>query len=368
MLARRFLWIITILILLVIAGALAYRLFAPELMRAAFVPSAPFQPDRSPGPDYAQSNLWIARPGLANDPSQWTPEGFSPTSEPRVSVFFVHPTSYLERSRWLAPIDDGDSQQRARLFIRSQASAFNGVGAIWAPKYRQATVGAFLTAREDARKAIDFAYGDVRAAFDQFLAEAPRDRPIILAGHSQGSLHLVRLLAERIAGKPEARRIAAVYAIGWPISMTADLPALGLPPCLRPEQSKCILSWLSFAEPAAPKQILTAYSGSRGLTGRPRAGTPFLCTNPLTGKAGSAAAANRNLGTLLPNADFSDARMALGAVPAHCDPRGLLLIGENPPDLPSYVLPGNNYHVFDYALFWANVRADAVRRVSSFSK
>jgi hypothetical protein len=30
------------------------------------------------------------------------------------------------------------------------------------------------------------------------------------------------------------------------------------------------------------------------------------------------------------------------------------------------VLPGNNYHVFDYALFWSNVRADAEARLASF--
>ncbi len=37
-----------------------------------------------------------------------------------------------------------------------------------------------------------------------------------------------------------------------------------------------------------------------------------------------------------------------------------------PPDLGSYVLPGNNYHVYDYSLFWANVRADAARRLAAF--
>jgi hypothetical protein len=32
------------------------------------------------------------------------------------------------------------------------------------------------------------------------------------------------------------------------------------------------------------------------------------------------------------------------------------------------VLPGNNHHVYDYALFWMNVRADAERRVTAFLK
>jgi hypothetical protein len=29
-------------------------------------------------------------------------------------------------------------------------------------------------------------------------------------------------------------------------------------------------------------------------------------------------------------------------------------------------LPGNNYHVYDYALFWADVREDAKQRLSIF--
>ena len=32
-----------------------------------------------------------------------------------------------------------------------------------------------------------------------------------------------------------------------------------------------------------------------------------------------------------------------------------------------FVLPGNNYHVYDYALFWADVRADAERRLRSWT-
>ena len=55
-----------------------------------------------------------------------------------------------------------------------------------------------------------------------------------------------------------------------------------------------------------------------------------------------------------------------GRSPARCDAKGYLLIGEGP-DLGPYVLPGNNYHVYDYSLFWANVRADAARRMAAFS-
>jgi hypothetical protein len=41
------------------------------------------------------------------------------------------------------------------------------------------------------------------------------------------------------------------------------------------------------------------------------------------------------------------------------------MIGPPPGEIGTYVLPGNNYHVFDYSLFWANVRADAARRIAA---
>src|SRR4051812_31836438 len=302
-----FLWIVAILTMLFIAGAIGYRLFERQLMRWVMVPSAPFRDVPMPaGADYRQARMWIARPDIAGNPSLWLPPGFRPTEAARASVFFIHPTSFLESSAWNAPITDPESQDRAALFVRSQASAFNSVGQVWAPKYRQAAFGAFLTSEDNARRALDFAYRDVLAAYEEFLREAPADRPIILAAHSQGSAHLMRLLQERIRGAPEARRIVAAFVIGWPVSETADLPSLPFPACERPDQTACILSWQSFSEPADPSQVTEIYDESIG-PGGARRGSAMLCTNPLTGARGGDAPAARNLGTLVPNADMSDA-------------------------------------------------------------
>ena len=81
------------------------------------------------------------------------------------------------------------------------ASAFNRADEIWAPKYRQAVAGAFLTDKPEAGKAIDAAYADVREAFRYFLASVPKDEPIVLAGHSQGSLHILRSAARGGGGQ-----------------------------------------------------------------------------------------------------------------------------------------------------------------------
>jgi len=367
--AVRFLWVIAGLTVLVIIAAGLYRIFEKELLRWAMVPSVEYRDVPMPaGADYGQARLWIARPDIAGNPALWTPEGLAPAANPRASVFFVHPTSFMESSAWNARVDDPESQDRAALFVRSQASAFNSVGAIWAPRYRQATFGAFLTSEDNAARALDFAYRDVLAAYEQFLREVPEDRPIILAAHSQGSAHLMRLIRERVRNGPEQGRIVVAYVVGWPISIAEDVPHLSFMPCARPDEARCLMSWQSFSEPAEPSQVTDVYDESVGPGGRRRAGSAMVCTNPLTGTQSGSAPAAANLGTLVPNEDMSAAALRRGLVPARCDLRGFLLIGDNEalPAMGNYALPGNNYHVYDYALFWANIRADAERRLAAY--
>ena len=366
--ARKFLYVVATLIVLTIAAAFAYRLWAPQLMRAAMVPNSAFA-SLSPPPAnaYATKQLWFARPDVAASPALFTPTGFArEASSGGAATFYVHPTSFLDRRAWNAPLDDAKANELATLFVRGQASVFSGAGQVWAPRYRQATFGAFLTDAPQAKQAIDAAYADVASAFDAFLAAIPADQPIILAGHSQGALHLTRLLRERIAAKPLAKRIVAAYVIGWPISRTADLPALGLPGCATADQSGCILSWQSFAEPADPSTIVESFEAQPGLTGATRRGSTYLCVNPLTGTPDATAAATANLGTLRTSAEMKEGSLLAKAIPARCDAKGLLLIGA-PPEMGPYVLPGNNYHVYDFSLFWANMRADANRRLAGFS-
>lgn len=394
-LARKFLFVFAFLIALVIALAVAWRLYPAWFMRVAFEPSGAFVEQRAVNSNaYADPQMWIARPGTArNNPSLWMPRldpshpsAGAPTIAPgeedsfripaltargNAAVFYIHPTSHLTKHGWNAAMDDGEANRLARAFTRGQASVFAAAGDVWAPRYRQAAMGAFLTRdAATAGRALDVAYRDVAAAFDQFLHEIPAGRPIILAGHSQGALHLTRLLRERVAGKPLNARIAAAYVIGWPISVAHDLPALGLPACTTPNSSHCIMAWQSFAEPADPSMIMDVYDRTIGFDGRSRRGSAMLCTNPLSGGLSGHFAKSDNLGTLKSDDDLADGTLFAGATGAYCDDnahggRGLLLIGDGP-ELGGFVMPGNNYHVFDYSLFWMNIRADAVRRLLAF--
>lgn len=365
--ARKFLYVMAFLVVLVIAGAFAYRFYGNDLIRAALVPGEAFRAQPSVASRaYDDRKMWLARPDLPGNPALWAPAGYTPRPRPGgAAVFFIHPTSYISRDHWNAPLTDPETNDRASLFLRGQASAFNEAGEVWAPRYRQATFGAFLTSAADAERALGLAYGDVTAAFDAFLRQVGPTRPLILAGHSHGALHLTRLLRDRVARDPAlARRIVAAYVVGWPVSRVTDLPVMGLPECARADQTGCILSWQSYAEPADPSLVTDTYDRTTGFTGASRRGTPMVCTNPLTGTPDAAAPAAANLGTLYPAKDLATAAITAGAVPARCA-RGFLLIGEGP-DVGPYVLPGNNYHVYDYSLFWANVRADAARRLAAY--
>jgi hypothetical protein len=368
--ARKFLYVVAVLIVLTLGSALTYRFWGQKMLTSVMVPSARFAaPKPLTEADYDQRRSWLARPDISSGNALWRPAGVAVRPAGPVAIFYVHPTSYMASfnvARWNAPLRDTEADEMAQRFVRTQASAFNAVGSIWAPRYHQAHFGAFLSESGNGRKAIDAAYQDVRAAFAAFRKANPAG-PIILAGHSQGSLHLMRLMKDEIADKPIAQRIVAAYLVGWPISLTADLPALGLPACSGAEQPGCLLSWQSFAEPADPSAILDAYRASHGLTGKARKDTPMLCINPLTGTPDSRAPEKANLGTLAPAVgEPTELQLVKAAVGARCHD-GFLLIGA-PPQLGPFVLPGNNYHVYDYALFWANIRHDAERRLATFLK
>lgn len=398
---RSFLYAIAILTVLVLATLFALRLYSDELTEIALVPETDFTAqDPLAGNAYEDPDMWFSRPGMgeSKDPARWQPavredseEGDSlfversstqskAASEPAVelagelagdqpetlpvAVFFVHPSSFYQRNAWNAPLGDEESQTRARLMVRGMASVFNRASEIWVPRYRQATFGAYLTDAPAAAQAIDAAYADVVQAFDYFLSSVAPSTPIVLAGHSQGAQHITRLVQER--GAELSKRIVTVYAIGWPISITRDLSALPLSACANPAQSGCIVSYASFAEPANPGQLLRRYQSTPGLDGQSRGDSPILCSNPLTGMIGGSADRTRNLGTLVPDVDLSDGELVAGAVPARCAENGLLLIGD-PPELGEYVLPGNNYHVYDIPLFWKNLQVDVANRFAGWS-
>lgn len=356
---------IFILTLLAVAGAFALYQWGGNVLLKEATPKGHFAaPKAGGGPDYTELSSWVAKPGMTNDPALWVPDGTSAGSRGDAAVFYIHPTTYLENDRWNAPlIPGGETEFRTDLFVKSQASAFNEAGEIWAPRYRQAAFGAFLLKSEDAEQALGLAYSDVSRAFDEFLKHVAPGQPIILAGHSQGALHLMHLLRDR--HNELKGRLVAAYVVGWPIDTAADLPALGFPACTTPDQTGCILSWMSFGDPPNASMMLDQWKKTPGLDGHERSPDNALCVNPISGVQNGTAPPQDNLGTLIPTANLTSATLAVGRVGAHCHDGLLILDG----DIPAFPVPpifGNNYHVYDYALFWGSIRQDADRRLAAW--
>ncbi len=410
---RKFLYVVAIAAGLIIAGGIALVIWSREATEYAFVPRGAFTEQAALDANaYEDPAMWYSRPGIGvSDPARYQPavassddaeapspgnpaaertlrrpalaeqaaardtrpgEPADPAQTPAFAVFFVHPTSYIpvnlrDEVNWNAALGDEETEGRARLFLQGMASPFNRADEIWAPKYRQAAVGAFLTDKPEATKAIDAAYRDVAQAFDYFVASIDPAKPIVLAGHSQGALLTLYLLQRKVKGTPLEKRIAAVYAIGWPISIAHDLPALGLPACATAGQPGCIVSYESFADDGDPAMLMERYRATPGFDSQPRGDGPVLCVNPITGTLNGTAPASANLGTLVPSEDLTSGSLLPGAVPARCDEAGLLRIGA-PPEMGSAVLPGENYHVYDIPLFWRNLQEDVVDRVSAWAK
>ncbi len=181
---RRFLNIIAGLTVLVILAGFALYIWWDRAADFAFVPSQEFvEQDAFAQNAYQDPAMWFSRPGIGvDDPARWQPalreeDRTSPaTPEQRPGdfvVFFIHPTSYFERANWNAPIDHAESQRIARIYVRGMASPFNQASEIWAPRYRQATFGAFLTDAPEGQRAIDAGYRDSAGGAQPGFAPPP---------------------------------------------------------------------------------------------------------------------------------------------------------------------------------------------------
>jgi hypothetical protein len=212
---------------------------------------------KTPIIDYSNPDNWAALPTKA-DSADLLPGGVGKDmqADAPVDVFFLYPTSYTGAKiydRMNAPIDDikinTDTDSRS---IKYQASLFNQVGKIYAPRYRQAHISAYYTSdTAAARKALDFAYQDVQDAFYYYLNFYNHGRPFIIASHSQGTTHAIRLIKKVIQNKTLADRLVVAYLAGMPVRKGE----LELPLCDSAGQTNCFCSWRTFREGYTPKYI-----------------------------------------------------------------------------------------------------------------
>jgi len=324
-----------------------------------------------PAPDYAQADAWAAWPGRPSE-ADVVPPGIVEPAFPaagRADVFFIHPTTYLFGSAPNARFDEPGitSTQIRRGVLRFQASAFNGCCRIYAPLYRQASIHAFMQAGDaQAQIAFDLAYSDVLRAFDYYLEHENQGRPFIIASHSQGSLHAMRLLQERVAGTALQQRLVAAYVIGYDIPQ--EIERRGIPLCRTATQTGCLLDWNTVKsgtsdEERQNRRLIWLDGRYQHLPSH-----DLICVNPLNWQIGGDAPASLNLGALPGTSAAELLAPVAGLTGARCD-AGLLRV-----DIPLTKRRGfadvltlfGSYHVYDYNLFYVNIRRNARDRVAAF--
>ena len=259
----------------------------PVLLAAALI-AAPATAQMSPPIDYTKPANWLCLPGRSDTCSTplattaLNPNGYGSTGpstvakSPKIDCFIVYPT--VSRDQGLnSDLIPGDGEEKAS--IRTQFARLSGVCRTFAPIYRSMTVGAVTAAATggDVTVPAAIAFGDVRAAWRNYLATRNQGRPFVLVGHSQGSLMLQQLLARDIEGRPEAKRMKLAIIPGFNVMVPQGKRVGGTfkstPLCSTPAETGCVMSWVSFRERNAPPEgALFGIAGAPGMT--------VGCTNP----------------------------------------------------------------------------------------
>lgn len=260
------------------------------------------QPAPAPAPaepaaiDYAAETSWICLPGrtdacaMPQATAELAPAGYGaasqavPAAAPPIDCFYVYPT--VSRDPTLnSDLTPGPTEEHGATMV--QFGRFATICRPFAPLYRSATlasIGAMMSG-QDVAPVIDRAYQDVRAAWRDYLANRNQGRPFVLVGHSQGSIHLVRLIAEEIEGRPAAAHMLSAIVLGWAVEVPEGRVVGGsfrnTPLCTRTGQTGCVVTYMSFRADSPPP------AGS--LLGRAlRPGMTAGCTNPAALAGGAA--------------------------------------------------------------------------------
>lgn len=206
-------------------------------------------------PDYSNLNYWAAHP-WKKDPSDSIPKPLlNDARDSSVDVFFLHPTTLTDKKLngvvWNADINDGELNAKTDYTsILYQASVFNQHARVFAPRYRQAHLYSFFTPDSVAgKKALAFAYEDVRAAFQYYLQYYNNGRPIIIASHSQGTVHASMLLKEFFKNKPLANQLVCAYLTGMILPKSSFH---SLKPCHDSSSVGCFTGWRTFRKNYIP--------------------------------------------------------------------------------------------------------------------
>ncbi|MEV4153129.1 DUF3089 domain-containing protein [Nocardia salmonicida] len=241
------------------------------------------------------ATTWLCRPDIADDPCDLpsdttdlatgtvTTAAQAPDSDKPVDCFYVYPTVSDQIALSADPIASPEVQSIARY----QAARFSNLCRVFAPVYRQVTLPGMPVALTVANQLFDVGYGDVLAAFNDYLAHDNGGRPVVFVSHSQGTLMLRKLLREQIDPIPALRaRMAGALLMGGNVTTAAGSTTGGdfanIPVCTRRGEFGCVTAYSTDLISGLPSlfgnSTLDLLSHAAGLPNGP--GYQVVCTDP----------------------------------------------------------------------------------------
>lgn len=296
-------------------------------------------------PDYSASKSWAVLPGKYPDFF----DRFEKIENPKkADIFYIYPTLLIDKKLkdWNAniwsPSIRKDIFQKA---LKYQVSAWLNVGDLYVPFYRQAHYRIFVDKySQGGAPAWEIAYEDVKNAFQYYFKHYNKGKPIIIASHSQGSMHAKRLIKEFFDQKPLQGQLVVAYLIG-----TRILPDEfeSIPPLQSPDAVGGFVSWNAYKMNKLPKSYKDWFKG--GVT-----------TNPISWDLQTSSKLIDHKGIL--NEDLEVYPMSLRVKVTD----GLLWTSV--PKIPGRFLLSfiHNYHFADINLFWKDIGENAIHRVDSW--
>lgn len=294
-------------------------------------------------PDYGDPNFWVKLPNDCSDPNP----------AEKADVFFVHGT--VLHSKTEIYFDPYNAEQRL-LPLRprmTHAGAYEKTCRVFQPQYRQLTMEAHLNDWNTIRNYYEVPKEDIIAAYTHFKETWNKNRPLILAGNSQGSILILALLKHLKACGEMPQNLVAAYIIGFTVTQ-ADLDELEMHLCQSPTDLNCIISYNTLAEGA-----------DKGFTILPNA----LCVNPLSWtQSEEKVDRSHHLGFMETKEDGTQI-IHKNATNAWIDKKiGAVIVDiyniETAP--PREYFPKGDLHSYNYPMFFKNIEANAEERVNAY--
>ena len=372
-------------ILLLLIGSVL--LFSKQLIVFYLQPGSTFSLDKAPqAPNYADKSFWAAHPDFT-DSSDLRPKPEAPKEKSEADVFFVHPTTYFGPGGWNSDMRLGTfTAQATEHIMATMASVFSDCCDIYSPRYRQAHLTAFTRPDSTASyQALDLAYQDVEKAFQHFLDHRDSSRPFILAGHSQGTLHSIRLLNKYINGKKLQEQMVAAYVIGyWMPRAIFQTTLTDIVVCSDPRMTGCVISYDAYDKtgPGRDPNGKLPYWSPTGWYKAESQDT--VCVNPLSWAIDEETVAKeQNFGAVAMAREFSLVKLLTNTsrefvysslptpIPAYtsarCGPDGSLMVDSQ--DGTAFANPGSgedkSLHPNDWNLFHMNIRHNVKQRIEA---